>query len=492
MDGFIIGLTSLFAILFGVSVVLLVVFYLHPSYTNTTTTPSGAPAAAPVALPPVVVTTKNLVLRPREVMVAPSSTGAGGAWTSVRSGPLNKADFAACLAGQEPTCFGQNAGAPYYTFNLATSTVSPLLSVQLQNSAFPLLPNQVFAVFGKAPPASKYWSYNIYLLRDSNRCGGTIVFATVADAVNNFNTPAIQPGDSFAIIYGTNTDTLTNFNVNLGNLPADHIVRVRVPYLGTGAVYSVVERVAIFEDPQAQAAYDANTNTAGSLYQYSGPVNPAANVAQFTYGGRATYFDENVLLGARFDARAAESLRVVQASLPGYTSAFPISVNTLHQSIDYDTGYDCIKNCVNCNGDNRDTVYFVAYIPYVIEPGNQVVYVYGMNHTSTGKSAYTNVTVYDNATDFGVVSTNFAEKTPENYQVLVTPSNFDQSNTLGNRDVRILVLPSGVTEITISERAYVQTLDSTSGLSAEPSTLIRPKVWVLSKTENPTSVISID
>ena len=354
------------------------------------------------------------------------------------------------------------------------------------------MPNQVFAIYGKAPPATRYWSYNIYLLRDSNRCGGAILFATVADAVNNFNMPSVKPGDSFAIIYGCNTDTLTNFNANLGNLPADHIVRVRVPYLGAGAVFSVIERVAMFEDPQAQAAYDANTNTYGYLYQYFGAVNSAANVSQFHFGGRASYFDENAVLGHQFDANADKALEKVQERLPEYDNVFPISVNTAHQAIDYDNGYDCIKNCQNCNGDNRDTVYFVAYIPYVIEPGSQVVYVYGMNHTSTGKSAYTNLTVYDNANDFGVVSTDFAEKTPENYQVLVAPSNFEDSNAFGTGDVRLLVLPSGVTEITIAERAYVQTLNSTSGLSAEPSTLIRPKVWVLSKTDSPTSVIAID
>ncbi len=457
------------------SIVFIVFFVLIMGSLGLTFWLKPAPTMTPKSTSRRQVSTQN-VFNPDQIQ----SPG----WIPLRQARLQKADFTQCLAGKEPSCLGQNATSPYLVFNffpkLYPSFTGLLLTQQLKLSTFRLAPDQVFMIYGKSPPPCKYWSYVMYLLNNPDKCNGDLVFAGIADSINNYNSN-IPPDTSFAIVYACNSDALARINVTL-----DYVVKKLVPYQGPQANLTIVERVALFDTPEDQVVYNSNPETYAMIFQSAHPLDPFATVTTPSFVPRVMEFNEHVF-ESEFQQASQSGLKAVQAAHPDYPYVYQMSVAPFLTDIHYDNGYDCIANCANCNGDNRDTVYLVSYITYEINPDEQIVYVFGVNHSSTGKSAYTNITVYNNADDFGLDSISYTDPEQRYYQIAIVPVPPGTAWAVDSSTDR-LILPPGVNQITLAERAYVQTLDSTTGISADPGTILAPNVWILSKTNTPVPV----
>jgi hypothetical protein len=402
-------------------------------------------------------------------------------WAVLRSAKLMVSDVSRCLEGLEPTCYGQNPTTPYTILNFYTSKYPSMdglpLTAQIQLGVFNLDPSQILVLYGPSPPACVYWGITLYLLSDPDKCNGKTLFATIADTMNNFNT-GLPPNKPFALVMGCNQGVLDQFRDDNYNL-----YKLAFPYQGPNAKLYILGRTALFDFPGGEAIYYNNTRTSADLLQYRQLIDPALTITEPTWKPRATYYDEHIH-EREFDQASDRFLQVMLEAYPEYTYVFTVPT----EPFPYDNGYECIESCSNCNGDNRDTVYTLAYIPYEIQSEQQLVVVFGFNHSTTGKAVYTNLSVYNNVNDTGLESVNFLAGKPY-YQVIVSPSPPEPIPSVGPYTVNELVLPTGVDKITLAERAYVQTIGPVTGIGAAPETILPPKVWVLSKVKNPVEFI---
>lgn len=417
-------------------------------------------------------------------------------WFILKTGKLQTTDISRCLSGEDPSCYGQNPSTPYTTTNflypILSSFVGLPISVQLIISSFTLLESELFIMYGYTPPHCKYWGFTLYLLNDSALCDNSTLFATVADTVNNVNSD-LSYSQPWVLICGSNIQLIDDFKKSVSREFKPLVMEF--PSFGDTGKLTILGRTALFESNESESYYD-NTNTYCTIIKYKGIVNPSCNVKEPIFIPRNTFFDEKTEAPTTpvFNREANIFLDSVLNALPKtYKYVFDIPVNPFLESINYDNGFDCIDNCVNCNGDNRDTVYSVANIPYLIQPNQDIVAIFGVNHSVYEKSLYTNISIYNEENDTGLKSFDYTADDPSTYQVIVIP------NPPGDRlphpvSVQTYVLPQDVTKLIIAERAYIQTIGpngyDSSGISAAPETLIMPKVWVISTMQYPQTYVA--
>lgn len=395
---------------------------------------------------------------------------AGPLFSIEKAGLLLANDLTTCSNGVEPTCFGQNPSSPYTSIQFVPIPPGSSLPVQIKAGLFTLSsPMSVFVLSGMSPPPCVYWGFTLYLFNDPSKCPDTI-FASIADTVNNISS-GIGYNKPFTIVFGCNKAAIQQYIDTQATLGT--VVSVPFPYPGSSANMLLVGRTAIFENNSDQVKYNISTNIVGKVLQYNRQDIPQFNVKQPSLKQRRSAVDE-LLNKTQYDAQADAFIQSVKAAVGSeYVNVQEVPVNLFLESIKYDNGYDCIKTCTNCLGDNRDAVYSLSEIPSSIQADKNLVAVFGVNHSSNGNAAYTNISVYNKENDTGLVSFDYYKDSPT-YGLVVSKHELAIPQSLADS----FVLPSSVNNIIVAERAYVQ---PNAGISAEPGLLYKPRVWILSK-----------
>lgn len=402
-------------------------------------------------------------------------------WSCIKAGPWIVSDLTTCVEGKEQTCYYQNPTSPYTVPNFFFTTYPTFknlpLKTQVLASLFTLEPNQLCILYGPTPPDCLYWGFTMYLFNDPEKCNNKVLFASLADTVNNYNTN-LPPNKPFCLVVGCNTETLDAFIDEAYN-----IIRLPFPYQGPEAQLQLLGRTAVFKNALAEQAYYEDTRSNVQIIQYYQDVDPLRTITEPYFAPRNSYYDEYDQI-VQFNIASELYIEQVKRDFVEFPYIYPVPA-ILYP---YEDGYVCINECAACNGDNRDTVYFSATPPYTLEANKQVVVVFGKNHSTTGKAAYTNLSLYNSENDSGIASVDFLPGT-DFYQVLVVYEMYEKPTDTTDE----IIIPSNVHNIIVAERAYVQTLApggrvSTRGISATPETIIPPLVWVLSKTMLTTTI----
>jgi hypothetical protein len=155
--------------------------------------------------------------------------------------------------------------------------------------------------------------------------------------------------------------------------------------------------VAIFSDTEAGKAYIANPG--GTVLR----VTPKTAVADAP-------FDTPPLRPHgtnQTEAGLATSLAALERALmakrdAGTTTDLGIAVRTPNKLGQY--GTYCIEQGVNCNGDNRDTIYPTSN-EFFLTAATKVV-IFGVNHAAAGKASYSSFSIYDAKRLMGVAAVN--------------------------------------------------------------------------------------
>jgi len=407
-------------------------------------------------------------------------------WQELRTGKLQVSDLSLCLEGKEPSCFGQNPASPYTLPNWSYPSVSSFegipLTDQLAISSFQLDPNELFVLYGFLPPVCSYWGFTAYLINSPNKCSGDELAASLANTINNVNS-RLDFNQPWALIVGCNNDIINKFVNDLDTKYKPLVMKI--PFIGRNANLTVLGRTALFEDEQAALKYYSYTNTFCTVIKYQHTYDVSQTISSVELTPRNTYFNEltEAPTTAVFNAQAELYLSKLLKALPSsYQYIYNIEPHLFYEEYNYDSGYDCIQACRTCLFDNRDVIYTISPIINNINANESIVAVFGVNHSIYGKSLYTNISIYDTTTDYGLVSFDYVDTDPANYELVVTPNELNNVNVPEGTDVYIL--PSNVHTFSVAERAYVQTINANgpdySGISAAANTLIKPRIWIIS------------
>jgi hypothetical protein len=409
-------------------------------------------------------------------------------WNIERSGMMTVIDLTQCLNGETDSCYGNNPSSPYAITNfygVDPTNTNPLI----QLGAFRLQPNQALLISGYSPPPCAYWSFTMYLFNDPDLCNGEPLFASVADSVSNYTTN-IDFNERWALLTGVNTFVLNELKMSL--LPNLYSVEYPYPVQGSQANMVMLERTAIFESPIGEKRFYENTGQRCFLLTYQGSIPFEANITTPTFIPRPIYLNEKTDIPTTdvFNVAAANFLQQVQSVLTSYTYVTDVPVEGFLEEINYDNGYDCINTCTLCNGDSRGTNYTSSQIPGEVS-NDEVIVTFGVNHATIGKSVYTNVSIYDGSRDLGIDSIDYFAGTlyyaviiSKNQQILMTLKG--HSWQLAPAVPKYYNLPQNVFDVLLIERAYVQIIGVVHpSVSADPSTMIRPKTWLLSQLPQP-------
>jgi hypothetical protein len=327
-------------------------------------------------------------------------TALQGVGFSVQPGGFGFFDTSQCCTA--PTCFGNNPSSPYASVSLAGADGGLTANWQLRQDEV------IVVVIAQTPPPGRYFGYTPYIFDQATDAGRQIVFASIGDTTNDlviktpqspvFSAPTV-------LLVGANTAAVTNAagavvaaghsmaEVNVVPIPGTPDVAVGLD--PTDATFTLLQRMALLDDPDAGAAYQANPPVqvlrATPVSELTPNPFPSPTFRTPGTGTNETALQTSVT--ALHDAIVAKYSTETQVPLN-------VSVRTPDQNDQY--GYYCIDNDVDCAGDNRDAVYGVSDLFFF--GATDFVVVYGVNHTMAAKTTYANASVYDAAKLLGVAA----------------------------------------------------------------------------------------
>ncbi len=340
----------------------------------------------------------------------------GAAGFGVAPGHFDFIDMSQCCS--QPTCFGNNPSSPYAGFYLPAApgqtTPNPGTGSDGTSVVWRLREDEAIVYAGKTPPAASYFGFTPYLFtRDSNG-KSDLLYASVGDTLNDLvistsGTPNGAPGDAFAkdtvIVAAANATVEQRVRDALGRAGYDASIvnTIVLPeatlHLGlddTADTLQVLERVALFADEAAGKAYVASPGGTVLRLTPTTPVapNPLASPPPRPRGTKTTEASLQTSLTALRQA--------ILARYAGLTATdLNVSERTPYQSGQF--GPYCIAQSVNCNGDNRDTIYPVSD-PFYLAQATSFVVMFGVNHAASGKATYSSFSVYDAKREMGVAA----------------------------------------------------------------------------------------
>ncbi|MDD3718120.1 MAG: hypothetical protein PHP28_05590 [Actinomycetota bacterium] len=316
-------------------------------------------------------------------------------------------------AGLIPSCWGNNAQAPYMVYKLPESpgqtapntiTDAPL---RPENEGlwgdYRLRRDEAIVYIGPTPPECSYFSYRSYLAGRYFPAVGRSqrVFASLGDTINNMTinstgTPGGKAGDAFegttVIITAADSSieqrvraALQEAGYSMDVVNTDIIPQslVRMGLEAEADSFVFIHRVAFFEDEQAGEDYMASAQ--GTVLRLTPQTvddpDPFA-VPELRVRGTGD--------ASELDLTAdVEMLR--QAILEKHAGLLATELKT---SIWLLEGYDAIQRGIDVLGENRDTGYLWTDQFTLGDDPEEFVIVYGVNHAAFGKATYSNVSIY--------------------------------------------------------------------------------------------------
>jgi len=364
------------------------------------------------------------------------------------------------LCAYLPTCFGQNPDSPYA--RLIFPAPSGLNRAQREVAAlggFRMNPNQYVMISGHSPPECRYFGFTAYLF---SRADESVPFASLGDTLNLTDIPF--DSDFSIVVSGSHAITQDIMQNN----PSVHPLILSIPMADTvkpDDTLMIVMRTAYFKDQDAGNAYLENLPVTGALIESS--VAPDLLYYRNKLIPRPTDPSEQGYQGS-FEAYTSSQLAKL-ANL-GLAQTLKVDYHPFFKSINYNSGYDCLDQRVQCLADNRDATYSL------IEPIDlgikQAIIVMGVNHVSTGKAIYVSQSLYDYNKQFGLAS--FSDKDiPEAAQFYTFL--FSRAEVPG-LDVPTYLIPEATQMISMAERTYIQ---PGSKVSPSSDSLILPVAYIV-------------
>lgn len=333
---------------------------------------------------------------------------------TVQEGKLETFDVIAMYdAGLVPSCYGNNAQAPYMCCKLpkapgqeTNNTVSDA-PIKPENNGlwadYRLRPDEAVVFIGKTPPQCSYFSYRSYIALRYFPAEGQSrrVFGSLGDSINNMviaseGTPGGSEGDVFGQytviitaadkgIEGRVRDALAAAGYSMDIVNTD-VIPSGLVKMGLGAeddTFTIIHRLAFFDDEKAGEDYMASAQ--GTVFR----LTPRAETQPDPFevpdmrvrgSGDTSELD---LMGALEELRGAilEKYGGMQATeLESYVWLLQ--------------GYDGIQRGMDVLGDNNDAAYLRTNEFTLGDDPREFVIVYGVNHTVFGKSTYNNFSLY--------------------------------------------------------------------------------------------------
>jgi hypothetical protein len=347
---------------------------------------------------------------PVEEHVAPAAISLPAALQArgfaVQSGAFEFLDLSSCCA---TTCSGNNPSSPYASFFLppapGQTASNPKPRPDGLAASYRLRADEAIVYLGVMPPEAAYYGFTPYLMERSDAQGTPrSIFASLSETLNQrvIATEGTSPFEQRAalIVAADATTTALARQALVASGVRDTAINVitldpavgRFGLSATSDAFGVLFRLALVTDEAKRAAYLANPGGTVLRITPTAP-RPLAPLPSPQPRTKATSPTETALRPAVNRLGGA-----IAAAYPGY----------LASNVSVDDGVpdpaSCIANLTFCAGDNRDTSY-PGTAPRVLFSSDDDFYVvYGVNHELTGKTSYSNASVYALEKLVGLVS----------------------------------------------------------------------------------------
>lgn len=345
-----------------------------------------------------------------------------------------------CSAGYSPNANGNNAGFPYLCIQapLPPDAEHAILPPQF---AFSMREDEGFILIGKTPPECDYYSYRSYFLSrclsDVNPFERKKIYTQLGDPINSYNIKEdmfypVSGGDkvgqfeSFFIMVSTPDRQLyedvlsavTEAGLDRNKVLLD-IIDSNLIRLGNDDYADMVNFLHRFSNPHDKSAGEAYVNRPTmEILRITPSTKRKANFLNpFTPRERGSGITENNLI------QATDQLR--QNIIDKYSADYTIRELDTHVWLGK-TGAEAINAMEDVLGETRDTLYLNSDTFKFNH--DTVVIVYGVNHTKTPKSVYSNVSCYG-----AKYANGFGGITNKMYNESVV-RNFPQPNNIENID----------------------------------------------------------
>jgi hypothetical protein len=335
----------------------------------------------------------------------------------VQEGTFKKVDlFAMYDAGLVPSCFANNAAAPYLIplVPLSPGETAPTLTGAGPSSFitdYPLVkedkglymeyflrPDEAIVLVGKTPPEVTYFGFTSYLVRRyiPSKNGYKYIFGSLGDTANNLTTATANSANPYnqPVMFIETADSGIDQRVRAAaaavGYPSD-IINTEVlptPLINLGLSgnpdsFLLLQRAALFASRAEQLAYYRNPGMTVFRITPRETTNLRPfDVPELRVKGTGQTNELDLL---------PTQQELGQAILNKYSN---LSARNLETRVAFKAGYDSIQRDTNALGDNRDTIYLrTKNFLLPAQPDNFVI-VYGANHVTTGKALYSNFSVY--------------------------------------------------------------------------------------------------
>ncbi|MCB2186546.1 MAG: hypothetical protein KQJ78_09020 [Deltaproteobacteria bacterium] len=319
---------------------------------------------------------------------------------TVRSGDINLTSAIDVFAsGYTVDCNGNNAGFPYL---VGQAPPSP------RNDSYFNIPlvtqmdsDEAFVLIGYTPPEVEYYSYRSYLVDRFYEDTGARqkLYASLGDTLNNYLLADALGTDDvyqrFMVLISTGNEEVYNrvrdaaiaCGIPAANIQQDIIPADMVNFgLGdTADTFSYLHRASLFKDPAAKDAY-LNNPTLEFLRVTPKESLPLAPLSQEPLIDRETGVSEV----AADPVLPAVQQKLYQAILAKHGAGKTAQLLDTYQWLE--EGNEAIADRTNVLGESRDTLY--TRTDDFTLGADDVAIVFGVNHSQTAKSVYSNVSCY--------------------------------------------------------------------------------------------------
>ena len=261
--------------------------------------------------------------------------------------------------------------------------------------------NEAVLIAGRMPPAARYFSVAPYLFDRQAGATRTTVLASVADATNNasMGDGAFDTDGAFLIVADRGVEARAREALAGAGWAPDAIHTIvmspELVHVGVDAAadtVTAVGRVALFDDPNAGAAY--LTDVPLQVLRLTAPGDAADPFPAPPRLLRVSATDERALAPAV--TALGQAIETSLGSAPHAELAIADYPTTTAQT----TPRSCIGTLASCRGDTSDSVY--ATVPLdgahmLSDDPHDYFIVYGVNHEAAGLATYSNVVVTSSA-----------------------------------------------------------------------------------------------
>jgi hypothetical protein len=400
-----------------------------------------------------------------------------------------------CNAGYTTNCQGNNAGFPYIVINMPPAPTFDTLNNF--TVIFNLRNDEAVLLIGKTPPKCKYFSYRSYL------------------AGRVYTVPAINLKKLYASLGDTKSCYSMNKNVPLNDMFERNFALICAAdsNIAFQTKQKILENTTI---PESDIYFDI---IPGDIFKFG--FAPASDWGSFLH--RASIFENDSTGKAYVNNPTLEVLRVTPATprTPVFLATPPLterntgvdefflnddfdyfekalfndyktdySVSFLDPSVWLMEGYQAIQEQKDVLGEVRDALY-IRTDPFNFNK-DDIVLVYGVNHTKTGKAIYTNVSCYRDTlyAGFGGIKNTQYEKSARKYFSDTTTADYFflykfARSPIAN-DTNVFIVPQdtarNMTGINFGARSFMgfrAYVDTTTKVGPSPDEIIYSRAMLL-------------